>query len=446
MNETVEKIVSLVNENKVAVAKELQEKLVQFAEDNTKALGDLQTDLQTKVDQKLSALEAKLATSPAIVKSVGAKSALQEAHRDLVSQTKARKEFIDLFSSKGHLIEIKQEAANIINRQREASALTGSGVGIGARIDYMPQFRVMRQTNVYRMLARIAPMGDPTLQFRVKTGNSGITWGYTVDQTNAIGTNNAAAWNVNASMMNCRFDTRTSALDDIDGLESNLVLDLLAEADQAEGGVMQQNDTTLAAVANSYQVGANGVKGLDSYGFNGTAAAGATLVGSLDTNGNHKLTTVFQGTLATATAVNVKFTDILNLIYSIPEQYLQMGGFSFVVSRPYANAIRVLTDLQGTPLFDRDNTFMFPGRIGSLYGYPVYVNEYMDSPFLTTGIKYPMYFGQFGDQLVIGDTKIGTIQRFTETVPGSVTYYYEKRFLSQINDPTPFARLASTTS
>jgi len=64
----------------------------------------------------------------------------------------------------------------------EASALTGSGSGIGGRVIFDDAFAALRYANPFRQGARIRDCEGSDMQFVAKTGNAtnqaGNPWGY----------------------------------------------------------------------------------------------------------------------------------------------------------------------------------------------------------------------------------------------------------------------------
>jgi hypothetical protein len=66
----------------------------------------------------------------------------------------------------------------------EASALTGSGSGVGGRVYNEDVFASLRYWNPFRVYANQTMTSDSDIQFTVKTGNAANAtnpWGYTVN-------------------------------------------------------------------------------------------------------------------------------------------------------------------------------------------------------------------------------------------------------------------------
>lgn len=398
--------------------------------------------------EKISALEAKIASaSPAVIR---AKTSLVgDNNRRLAEQ-------LDKFV-KGELkpgAEIKRyESADQALAIQEASALTGSGDGKGGRVGYDPVFTALRQVNPLRDMSRVVAWDSSSYQFRTKTGNAGARWGYTVDQTNAAGNNDTAIWTIVLKDLNARFDVRTAALSDIDGLESNLAEDMMREFAEVEAYSMQQNNDQ--AGSGGVLGGTDGLRGLDNYpgqagAYTGGAATSASFSHQSGSGtGLHNIATLDQVTTNAAGATsNITFADLVSLMHVIPAQY--WGGAEWLINRTQLGAIRSLRDNNGAPIFDRNDTLARMGYAGELLGFPVRVSNYADSPVsagtAATQSLYPVYFGDFKKSHTIVDNMSMTMRRFDQTVPGSITFYGEKRLANSIVDPFAIARLRSTAT
>ena len=401
-----------------------------------------------ELNEKIAKLEARVASAPSINKFVGEKSARKDAHRRVAEQLSTHTKGGN--TSLETRIELFESVDQYQAYLKEASGLTGSGDGKGGRTAYDPVFRTFRQMNPLRMTSRQVATDGSRYQFRVKTGQGGATWGYPVNVNASTGgidntgtSVNSASWDVILQDLNTQFPVRTAALADIDGLEANIVDDLMAEFSQAEGLAFVQNDP--GSTAGTYpQVGSAGPKGLDSYAASGTLAAGAQFASVLSGTGAHNLATVVQGTVSTATANNVTIVDLINVMSQIPVQY-RTPGMCWHINPILWQGIRALRDTYGAPVADRNNTFSVTGYEFELFGYPVILNNYLDSPLGGTGtVRYPLYFGDWTVGHTIVDSLSLSIKRYDQTVPGSITFYGEKRTQAAVKDPFALARLAST--
>ena len=411
-------------------------------------------EAKVSFEEKVAALEAKISSvsAPAIVKTYktvaeGINRSVKEQIRDFYkSGAKVEKE-----------LQIFEDAGQYDAYIKEASALTGGGAGIGGRTAYDPVFTPLRLTNVMRGVCRSVATDGATYQFRAKTGDAGAAWGYTVQNNGATTTQATNVWQLTLQDLNVQFPIRTAALDDIDGLEANVVADMLAEFGQAEALSMIQNNDQAAQSAGNPYGGTNGLRGLDQYaGANGTYAGGTVSVAALGTSGTgstsglHSLATYDQLTTNANTvgANNISYKDVVNFVYSLPQQYWTESA-KFVVSPILLQAIRGLVDSQGRPIYV-DGLARTDGIVGSLMGFDVVVNKYLDAPSqAATGAAgttsyYPMYFGDWQKGFTIVDRLNMILRRYDQTLPGSITFYGEKRLATSVVDPFAIVRYRST--
>jgi HK97 family phage major capsid protein len=410
--------------------------------------------VKSEIEEKFAALEAKVAEvkAPSIIqapaKTVRAdvNRMVREQLRDFTKNSRVEKE-IKLWES------IDQHDAYL----REASALTGSGAGVGGRTAYDPVFHALRLANPMRGLSRNVSTDGATYQFRAKTGNAGAAWGYAIQNNGAATTENTNIWQLTLQDLNVQFPIRTAALDDIDGLEANVVDDMLVEFSQSEGASMisnnDQSGTTTTATG-----GTNGLRGLDFYpGANASYAGGTSSVAAFGTSGTgataglHSLATYDQSTTNGNAAVNeVVYKDLINFLYTLPQQYWNNGN-KFMISPLMLAGIRGLVDDNGTPVFERMAPLVTDGIVGKLLGYDVVVNNYVDSPIAPAGSAgttslYPMYFGDFSRGHTIVDRLNMVLRRYDQTAPGFITFFGEKRLCSSVVDPFSIIRYRSTAT
>lgn len=408
--------------------------------------------VKSEIEEKFAALEAKVAEvkAPSIIqapaKTVRAdvNRMVREQLRDFTNNSRVEKE-IKLWES------IDQHDAYL----REASALTGSGAGVGGRTAYDPVFHALRLANPMRGLSRNVSTDGATYQFRAKTGNAGAAWGYAIQNNGAATTESTNIWQLTLQDLNVQFPIRTAALDDIDGLEANVVDDMLVEFSQSEGASMisnnDQSGSTTAATG-----GTNGLRGLDFYpGANSTYAGGTSSVAAFGSSGTgataglHSLATYDQTTTnGFASVNNVTYKDLINFLYTLPQQYWNNGN-KFMISPLMLAGIRGLVDDNDTPVFERMAPLVTDGIVGRLLGYDVVVNNYVDSPFAAgssagTTNAFPMYFGDFTRGHTIVDRLNMVLRRYDQTAPGFITFFGEKRLASSVVDPFSIIRFRST--
>jgi len=439
----------------------IEEKTLARQEEIIKSVDEKLEATVASFDEKVQALEAKVASvqAPAIVK-------IEKTVRGDVNKM-VKEQLASFIKTNGRFekeIKMFEDASQYDAYIKESSGLTGSGAGVGGRTFYDPVFHPLRLINPMRGVSRSVATDGSTYQFRAKVGNAGAMWGYPINNNTSAGsgvpnptTENTNIWQLTLQDINTQFPIRTAALDDIDGLESNVVDDMLAEFSQQEGLSMIQNNDQADPATVSYG-GSNGLRGLNQYaGANSsytggtftTAAFGSSGTGS--TSGLHSLSTYDQltsnGDNVVANAVT--YADIVNFIYSLPQQYWTPNA-KFVINPIMLSAIRGLTDLQGRPIYI-DGLAREDGIVGSLLGFDVVVNKYVDLPTGTTASvgtesKYPMYFADWSRFHTIVDRLNMILRRYDQTLPGYITFYGEKRLCTSVVDPFAGVRYRSTAT
>ena len=407
-------------------------------------------------DEKVAALEAKVASvqAPSTIKTY--KSISQEVNRMVKSQLA---EFVKAGGRSEKEIKMFEDAGQYDAYIKEASALTGSGAGVGGRTAYDPVFVALRLANPMRGVSRAVATDGATYQFRAKTGNAGAMWGYPINNNTSSGANPTTEattiWQLTLQDLNTQFPIRTAALDDIDGLESNVVSDMLLEFSQQEAlSMIQNNDQGLTTLPYG---GSNGLRGLNQYpGVNASYTGGTTSVsaygssGTGSSSGLHDVATYDQLTTNGNAGVNeVTYADIVNFIYALPQEYWTPTA-KFVISPLMLAGIRGLTDQQGRPIYV-DGLAREDGIVGSLLGFDVVVNKYLDVPFISSGLAgtddlFPMYFGDWDRCHAIVDRLNMVLRRYDQTLPGSITFYGEKRLCTSVVNPFALVRYRSTAT
>lgn len=401
--------------------------------------------------EKVAALEAKVADikAPSIIKlektvTRDVNKRVREALQSFVKGNSRHEKELEMFADESEKYAFMQEA----------SALTGSGNGIGGRTAYDPVFVALRLANPLRGVGRNVTTDGSVYQFRAKVGDSGTSWGYPLNNNTAATTESMNIWQLPLQDLNVAFPVRTAALDDIDGLEANLVSDMMVEFSQAEALSMVQNNDQ-GATSLPYG-GSNGLRGLNQYpGANASFTGGTTSTASFGSSGTgssaglHNIATYDQLTTNGNTiANNITYKDVVNFVYALPQQYWTESA-RFVVSPLLLQAIRGLTDLQGRPIYV-DGLSRTDGIVGSLLGFDVVVNKYLDVPSIastaSTASLYPMYFGDWQRGFAIVDRLNMVLRRYDQTLPGSITFFGEKRLASSIVDPNAIIRYRSTAT
>ena len=417
---------------------------------------EVQTQVEAikgEITEQIVALEAKIGSAPAIIHRP--KSIREEVNRMVKEQVKA---FVNNGGKMEKEIKMFESDDQYNAFLKEASALTGSGAGVGGRTAYDPVFHPLRLANPLRGVSRNVSTDGATYQFRAKVGNAGPAWGYTIQNNGAATTENTNIWQLTLQDLNVQFPIRTAALDDIDGLESNIVDDMLVEFSQAEAlSMVQNNDQGSTSLPYG---GSNGLRGLNQYGgANASYAGGTASVAAFGTSGTgsssglHELATYDQITTNgdSPTANNVTYKDIVNFMYVLPQQYWTPTA-KFVVNNMFLAQIRGLTDENGAPIFNRNEGLSVDGIVGKLLGFDVVVNSYLDKPSATTATGsddvslYPMYFGDWTRGHTIVDRLNMVLRRYDQTLPGFITFYGEKRLATSVVDPNAIVRYRSTAT
>lgn len=411
--------------------------------------------IKAEFSEMVAALEAKVASvqAPAVIKPE--KTVRGDVNKSVREQLKA---VINGKSSFEKELKIFADEAQMDAYLKEASALTAGGDGKGGRTAYDPVFAALRLANPLRGVSRTVATDGSSYQFRVKTGNAGAQWGYGIQNNGAPTTENTSIWQVVLKDINVQFPIRTAALDDIDGLEANVVDDMLVEFAQSEAQSMianndQSGDGTTVATG-----GADGLRGLDQYGgANATYTGGTTSTAAFGSSGTgsssglHSMATYDQITTNgnTVGAANITYKDVVNFIYALPQQYWTESA-KFVVSPVLLAQIRGLVDDNGTPVFERMSPLETNGIVGRLLGFDVVVNKYLDNPSqATTGAAgttslYPMYFADWSRFHTIVDRLNMVMRRYDQTLPGFITFFGEKRLATSVRDPFAGVRYRST--
>jgi HK97 family phage major capsid protein len=411
-------------------------------------------EAKVSFEEKVAALEAKVSSISAVPVIKTYKTISAEINRSVKEQIR------DFYKSGARVekeLKMFADESHYAAYMNEASALTGGGAGIGGRTAYDPVFAPLRLANPMRGVSRAVATDGSTYQFRSKIGNSGAAWGYAIQNNGSTTTEDTNIWQLTLQDLNVQFPIRTAALDDIDGLESNVVSDMMAEFSQSEAqSLMQNNDQAAQSGTNPYG-GTNGLRGLDQYaGANGTYAGGTVSTAAFGTSGTgsssglHSLATYDQLTsnVNTVGANAITYKDVINFVYSLPQQYWTTSA-CFVINPILLQAIRGLTDTQGRPIYV-DGLARTDGIVGQLLGFDVVVNKYADNPSQpTTGAAgttsyYPMYFGDWQKGHTIVDRLNMILRRYDQTLPGSITFYGEKRLATSVVDPFSIIRYRST--
>ena len=315
----------------------------------------------------------------------------------------------------------------------EASALTGSGSGVGGRVIYDDAFAALRYANPIRALSRVIPTVGSDEAFVVKTGN--VTnptnpWGYTF--TPNVGTPNTqtAFWQLPVRVVSAQVPVRTAVLSDVNMLEETLVEDIALEFAQQEALSMMENNDQ-AGTTTTTTGGTDGLRGLNSYPSGSSAAFGTN--GSAITNGRHTVKTVTQA------GATIAYNDIVSLASALPPQYWNMPSTAWMMHPSTILALREIKDTSNMPVF-LDIGEVDGYSVGNIFGHPVIPNPYMDE--VGSG-KFPIYLAAWERFVTVADHETMDFKMYEQTAPGYVTLYAEKRVVSTIRDVFAGVRLTA---
>jgi len=334
--------------------------------------------------------------------------------------------------------ETLETGAKVTIDLREASAITGSGDGVGGRTYFDDAFAALRYANPFRQFARVMKVDGSSVQFVAKTGNatSANPWGYTFTPNSGSPNTDTTIWQLPTRVITAQLPIRTAVLTDVNYLNETLVDDLALEFAAVEGASMGLNDDQAGSTTTS--TGAtNGLRGLNSYpGAAGASAAYGTS-GTAITNGLHTIATVGHA----ATAVDLE--SLQAMAGALPGQYWNLPGTAWQMHPTYITAIRAYAHNGGTGPYSLVETGeMGEGPAVNILGFPVIPNPYLD-PHGTAG-NIPVYLANWPRFLSIMDVEEMTIQAMEQTSPGFVTLYAEKRMVSSVRDVFAGVRLIET--
>lgn len=306
---------------------------------------------------------------------------------------------------------------------KEASTLTGSGLDIGGRTFFDDAFAKLRYANPFRMGSRnIKTENVSAVQFVAKTGNATDQatggWGYTINPNSGTPNTATTFWQLPTRVITAQLPVRLAALDDINGLEKELIEDLMLEFGQNEGYSMAVNDDQSGSTTTTTG-GTEGLRGLDSYASGAASAFGSS--GTQMTDGIHTIATVSMG------GTTPTYNKITNMATALPAQYWALPTTAWHMTPTMIQTLRQLKDTSGLPIFlelgDGD-----AAAVGRIFGWPVIPNPYMSEDF-------PIYLANWDRFLTIDDVEEMSVQVFEETAPGFATLYAERRIVSTVKDP-----------
>jgi len=321
---------------------------------------------------------------------------------------------------------------------REASALTGSGNNVGGRTFFDDAFSSYRYANPFRQFSKqIYVPNMSSVQFVAKTGNAANStnpWGYAINPNSGNPNINTSIWQLPTRVITAQLPVRTSVLDDVNGLNNELVEDLMMEFAALEGGSVAVNNDQSGSTTTSTG-GIDGLRGLNSYlGEAGESSAFGTS-GTAITNGIHTIATVGS------TISGLNKTTLSNMRKALPGQYWSLPGTAWMM---HPTAIDVLTKsltAGNAPYFVETGTYN-GGSVVNVFGWPVVCNPYLD-PWISTG-AISIYLANWPKFLTIADVEEMSVHAMVQTQPGFINLYAEKRMVSTVRDCFAGVRLIAT--
>lgn len=321
---------------------------------------------------------------------------------------------------------------------REASSLTGSGYDVGGRTFFDDVFAAFRYSNPFRQFARqIATPNMSAVQFVAKTGNAANStnpWGYTFTPNTGSPNINTSIWQLPTRVITAQLPVRNAVLSDVNGLNNELLEDLMLEFAQLEGASMGLNNDQAGSTTTS--TGAtDGLRGLNSYpGAAGAVSAFGTS-GTAITNGRHTIATVGS------TIAGLSKSTLSDMRTALPGQYWNSPTTAWMM---HPTAIDVLTkalSAGNVPYFMETGTDN-GGSVVNVFGWRVIPNPYLDA---WSGVgNISIYLADWSRFLQIADVEEMTVQAFEQSAPGFTTLFAEKRMVSTVRDPFAGVRLIAT--
>jgi HK97 family phage major capsid protein len=275
------------------------------------------------------------------------------------------------------------------------------------------------------------------VQFVAKIGNAANStnpWGYTFTPNSGSPNVNTSIWQLPTRVITAQLPVRSAVLSDVNGLNNELIEDLMMEFAQLEGASMGTNNDQAGSASTS--TGATqGLRGLNSYPGGAGAVSSFGSSGTAITNGRHTIATIGStiGGLSKST-----LSDMRN---ALPGQYWNSPTTAWMM---HPTAIDVLTkavSAGNVPYFVETGTDN-GGSVVNVFGWRVICNPYLDA--WSTAGNISIYLADWSRFLTIADVEEMSIQAMEQTAPGFVTLYAEKRMVSTVRDPFAGVRLVAT--
>ena len=314
---------------------------------------------------------------------------------------------------------------------REASAITGSGYGVGGRTFFDDAFAALRYANPIRQVARVLPASGSAVQFVAKTGNAASQtnpWTYTFTPNTGTPNTDTSIWQLPTRVITAQLPIRTAVMSDVNYLNETIVADLAMEFASIEGASMIQNNDQSGSTTTTTG-GTNGLRGLNYYTSASASAYGSS--GYAITDGIHSIATYTQAAAA------ISYSDITDMARLFPPQYWTSPTTAWMM---HPQTIHNLRNLGGAAVIkqfaevgDGDG-----GAVTHIFGFPVIPNSNMS---LVGAGNFSIYLADWSRFVTIADVEEMTVQAMEQTQAGFITLYAEKRMVSTVRDPFAGIRL-----
>jgi HK97 family phage major capsid protein len=315
---------------------------------------------------------------------------------------------------------------------REASAITGSGDGVGGRTFFDNAFAALRFANPIREMSRVIPASGSSVQFVAKTGNAANStnpFGYTFTPDSGSPNINTSIWQLPTRVITAQLPVRSAVMNDVNYLNETLVEDLMLEFASIEGASMVLNNDQ-AGSTTTINGGTSGLRGLNMYTSAAASAFGTS--GTAITNGIHSIATYTQAAAAVA------YADITNMVRLFPAQYWNLPGTAWMMHPQTIHELRNLGPGSAAIREFAEVGSDEGGAVKNIFGFPVIANPNIQ----TTGAgKFNIYLANWPRFVTIADVEEMTIQAMEQSSPGFITLYAEKRLVSTVRDPFAGIRL-----
>lgn len=314
---------------------------------------------------------------------------------------------------------------------REASAITGSGYGVGGRTYFDDAFAALRIANPIRKFARVMSASGSAVQFVAKTGNAASPtnpWTYTFTPNTGTPNTDTSIWQLPTRVITAQLPIRTAVMSDVNYLNETIVQDLAMEFASIEGASMVQNNDQAGSTTTTTG-STNGLRGLDYYTSAASSAYGTS--GYAITDGIHSIATVTQAAAA------ISYSDITDMARLFPPQYWNSPSVAWMM---HPQTIHNLRNLGGAAVIkqfaevgDGDG-----GAVTHMFGFPVIPNSNMS---LVGAGNFSIYLADWSRFMTIADVEEMNVQALEQTQAGFITLFAEKRLVSTVRDPFAGIRL-----